>query len=99
MKLGAKIKSKWASVFKFKNPMEMSDHQRALVVIYTVTLYLYQVYLVQSTKKGDINTNGVEFFYMDEGANSWQYKMADIRTAKDNPLYETLQPVYSKVGI
>ncbi|XP_078329349.1 deoxyribonuclease-2-alpha-like isoform X2 [Crassostrea virginica] len=56
----------------------------------------FEFILYKVPKKGDINTNGVEFFYMDEGANSWQYKMADIRTATDNPLYETLQPVYSK---
>ena len=46
-----------------------------------------------------MNTEGVEFFYMEEGAKSWQYKKANIQKANDNPLHKTLQQVYSGVGI
>nr|XP_022297821.1 plancitoxin-1-like [Crassostrea virginica] len=42
-----------------------------------------------------MNTEGVEFFYMEEGAKSWQYKKANIQKANDNPLHKTLQQVYS----
>nr|XP_022326005.1 deoxyribonuclease-2-alpha-like isoform X2 [Crassostrea virginica] len=57
----------------------------------------YVMYKVpKATEKMPKKSTGREFYYIDATNPTWTYKDVDIQKPKENPLYHTLQQIYSQ---
>lgn len=59
----------------------------------------YKVPKLTNARKYPVLTTGTEFFYMDTTAPKFNYKTTDIRSTTQNPVFETLKPLYTNVSV
>ena len=53
----------------------------------------------KATEKMPKKSTGREFYYIDATNPTWTYKDVDIQKPKENPLYHTLQQIYSQARL
>lgn len=56
---------------------------------------VYKVPKLTNARKYPVLTTGTEFFYMDTTSPKFNYKTTDIKSSTQNPVYETLKPLYT----
>uniref|UniRef100_A0A8W8P3Q4 Uncharacterized protein n=1 Tax=Magallana gigas TaxID=29159 RepID=A0A8W8P3Q4_MAGGI len=56
---------------------------------------VYKVPKLTNARKYPVLTTGTEFFYMDTTSPKFNYKTTDIRSTTQNPVFETLKPLYT----
>lgn len=59
---------------------------------------MYKVPNKTADKTSNTISNGTEFFYMDVYNNFFEIKESHITKKTNNPLYNTLEPLYSNVS-
>lgn len=60
---------------------------------------MYKVPKMTAHKTSNETSSGTEFYYMDSSSISFEYMHSNISSKIDNPLYNTLKPLYSNVSI
>lgn len=72
-------------------------HNTEFIKTYFLIMYRFIIYKIP--KKTNFDTTGKEFFYMDNISRSFSYRdTPGITDVRENPLYETLKPIYSEVS-
>lgn len=73
------------------------------IPVFTYFIYIrfivYKVPKLTNARKYPVLTTGTEFFYMDTTSPKFNYKTTDIRSTSQNPVYETLKPLYTNVSV
>lgn len=73
------------------------------IPVFTYFIYIrFIVYIVPkltNARKYPVLTTGTEFFYMDTTSPKFNYKTTDITSSTQNPVYETLKPLYTNVSV
>lgn len=57
---------------------------------------VYKVPKTTADKTSNGHFSGTEFYYMDNSSIFFEYRQSNISSETNNPLYNTLQPLYSK---
>lgn len=64
-----------------------------------IRFIVYKVPKLTNARKYPVLTTGTEFFYMDTTSPKFNYKTTDITSSTQNPVYETLKPLYTNVSV